>query len=87
MLKDDVSDTNMVVNELKLAVASKIAKYAVPEQILVSHCHLRGTALPSLSPLGFPQLSSNGELFQACGSSSTNIKTVISGLGFPEWFS
>ncbi|XP_005072607.1 acetyl-coenzyme A synthetase 2-like, mitochondrial [Mesocricetus auratus] len=35
VLKDDTSDTNMVVNELKLAVATKIAKYAVPDQILV----------------------------------------------------
>ncbi|KAK7798291.1 hypothetical protein U0070_014795 [Myodes glareolus] len=35
VLKDDTRDTNVVVNELKLAVATKIAKYAVPDQILV----------------------------------------------------
>lgn len=42
MLKDDTSDTNVVVNELKLAVATKIAKYAVPDQILVSQLPLGG---------------------------------------------
>lgn len=41
MLKDDTRDTNVVVNELKLAVATKIAKYAVPDQILVSQLPLR----------------------------------------------
>lgn len=35
MLKDNISDADAVVNELKLAVATKIAKYAVPDQILV----------------------------------------------------
>uniref|UniRef100_A0A8C6QWS1 Acetyl-coenzyme A synthetase n=1 Tax=Nannospalax galili TaxID=1026970 RepID=A0A8C6QWS1_NANGA len=35
VLKDDASDANVVVNELKSAVATKIAKYAVPDQILV----------------------------------------------------
>lgn len=44
MLKDDISDANTVVNELKSAVATKIAKYAVPDQILVSQLHLRGMA-------------------------------------------
>lgn len=35
----------MVVNELKLSVATKIAKYAVPDQILVSQVHLRGNSI------------------------------------------
>lgn len=36
MLKDNTGDTDAVVKELKSAVATKIAKYAVPDQILVS---------------------------------------------------
>lgn len=51
MLKDDVRDANVVVNELKLAVATKIAKYAVPDQILVSQLHLRGRASLSFKSL------------------------------------
>ncbi|XP_060048545.1 acetyl-coenzyme A synthetase 2-like, mitochondrial isoform X2 [Erinaceus europaeus] len=35
VLKDDVSDMDLVVKELRSAVATKIAKYAVPDQILV----------------------------------------------------
>ncbi|XP_010623926.1 acetyl-coenzyme A synthetase 2-like, mitochondrial, partial [Fukomys damarensis] len=35
VLKDEAGDVDVVVNELKLAVATKIAKYAVPDQILV----------------------------------------------------
>lgn len=48
MLKDDTRDTNVVVNELKLAVATKIAKYAVPDQILVSQLPLSGGIACSL---------------------------------------
>lgn len=36
MLKDDVGDVDVVVKELRLVVADKIAKYAVPDQVLVS---------------------------------------------------
>lgn len=36
VLKDEAHDADMVVNELKSVVATKIAKYAVPDQILVS---------------------------------------------------
>ena len=36
VLKDNTGDTDAVVKELKSAVATKIAKYAVPDQILVS---------------------------------------------------
>lgn len=35
VLKDNTGDTDAVVKELKSAVATKIAKYAVPDQILV----------------------------------------------------
>ncbi|XP_021556418.1 acetyl-coenzyme A synthetase 2-like, mitochondrial isoform X2 [Neomonachus schauinslandi] len=35
VLKDNTSDTDAVVKELRSAVATKIAKYAVPDQILV----------------------------------------------------
>ncbi|XP_006860819.1 PREDICTED: acetyl-coenzyme A synthetase 2-like, mitochondrial-like [Chrysochloris asiatica] len=35
VLKDDVDDSDVVVKELRSAVATKIAKYAVPDQILV----------------------------------------------------
>uniref|UniRef100_A0A2K6FJJ4 Acetyl-coenzyme A synthetase n=1 Tax=Propithecus coquereli TaxID=379532 RepID=A0A2K6FJJ4_PROCO len=35
VLKDDTSDSDTVVKELKSAVATKIAKYAVPDQVLV----------------------------------------------------
>ncbi|XP_063104672.1 acetyl-coenzyme A synthetase 2-like, mitochondrial [Cavia porcellus] len=35
VLKDEAHDADMVVNELKSVVATKIAKYAVPDQILV----------------------------------------------------
>ncbi|XP_004874833.1 acetyl-coenzyme A synthetase 2-like, mitochondrial isoform X2 [Heterocephalus glaber] len=35
VLKDEAGDVDVVVNELKSAVATKIAKYAVPDQILV----------------------------------------------------
>nr|XP_040129812.1 acetyl-coenzyme A synthetase 2-like, mitochondrial isoform X2 [Ictidomys tridecemlineatus] len=35
VLKDDVGDADIVVSELKSTVATKIAKYAVPDQILV----------------------------------------------------
>lgn len=35
VMKDDSDDTDVVVNELKSAVATKIAKYAVPDHILV----------------------------------------------------
>uniref|UniRef100_G1T4S6 Propionate--CoA ligase n=1 Tax=Oryctolagus cuniculus TaxID=9986 RepID=G1T4S6_RABIT len=35
VMKDDSGDTDVVVNELKSAVATKIAKYAVPDHILV----------------------------------------------------
>lgn len=86
MLKDDISDANMVVNELKSAVATKIAKYAVPDQILVSQLHLRGIASLSLS-FCFLQMSSNVELLQARVSFYPNIKTAVCGLDFPEWFS
>lgn len=65
MLKDDTRDTNAVVNELKSAVATKIAKYAVPDQILVSQLPIRGIASLSLNLLCFPQMLSNGELLQA----------------------
>lgn len=85
MLKDDTRDTNVVVNELKLAVATKIAKYAVPDQILVSQLPLRGD---SVALFKSPLLSTNdnGELLQAQDSFSTNVKTVPSGLGFPACF-
>mgnify|MGYP006996402214 CR=1 FL=1 len=36
MLKDDVGDVDVVVKELRSVVADKIAKYAVPDQVLVS---------------------------------------------------
>lgn len=36
MLKDNTGDTDVVVKELRSAVATKIAKYAVPDEILVS---------------------------------------------------
>lgn len=77
----------MVVNELKLAVATKIAKYAVPDQILVSQLPLRGqgdSVALFKSPLLFT--NDNGELLQAQGSLSTNVKTVPSDLGFPACF-
>lgn len=69
MLKDDTRDTNVVVNELKLAVATKIAKYAVPDQILVSQLPLRGQG-DSVALFKSPLLSTNdsGELLQAQGS-------------------
>jgi len=35
VLKDNTGDTDAVVKELRSAVATKIAKYAVPDQILV----------------------------------------------------
>nr|XP_042085583.1 acetyl-coenzyme A synthetase 2-like, mitochondrial isoform X2 [Ovis aries] len=35
VLKDDVGDVDVVVKELRLGVADKIAKYAVPDQVLV----------------------------------------------------
>lgn len=35
VLKDDVGDVDVVVKELRLVVADKIAKYAVPDQVLV----------------------------------------------------
>ncbi|ELK36542.1 PREDICTED: acetyl-coenzyme A synthetase 2-like, mitochondrial, partial [Myotis davidii] len=35
VLKDSVSDTDAVVNELRSTVATKIAKYAVPDEILI----------------------------------------------------
>ncbi|XP_059976475.1 acetyl-coenzyme A synthetase 2-like, mitochondrial isoform X2 [Mesoplodon densirostris] len=35
VLKDDAGDADMVVKELRSVVASKIAKYAVPDQVLV----------------------------------------------------
>ncbi|XP_049632202.1 acetyl-coenzyme A synthetase 2-like, mitochondrial [Suncus etruscus] len=35
VLKDDAADSEVVVKELKSAVATKIAKYAVPDQMLV----------------------------------------------------
>nr|KAF6470659.1 acyl-CoA synthetase short chain family member 1 [Molossus molossus] len=35
VLKDNAGDSDVVVSELRSAVASKIAKYAVPDQILV----------------------------------------------------
>lgn len=35
MLKDDAGDVDGVLKELRSAVATKIAKYAVPDQILV----------------------------------------------------
>ncbi|XP_069402622.1 acetyl-coenzyme A synthetase 2-like, mitochondrial isoform X2 [Ovis canadensis] len=34
VLKDDVGDVDVVVKELRLGVADKIAKYAVPDQVL-----------------------------------------------------
>lgn len=58
MLKDDTRDTNVVVNELKLAVATKIAKYAVPDQILVSQLPLGGY---SMALFKSPLLSTNGK--------------------------
>lgn len=36
VLRDDAGDSDVVVNELRSAVATKIAKYAVPDEILVS---------------------------------------------------
>lgn len=36
VLKDNTGDTDAVVKELRSAVATKIAKYAVPDEILVS---------------------------------------------------
>ncbi|XP_046534674.1 acetyl-coenzyme A synthetase 2-like, mitochondrial isoform X2 [Equus quagga] len=35
VLRDDAGDSDVVVNELRSAVATKIAKYAVPDEILV----------------------------------------------------
>ena len=36
MVKDDVGDVDVVVKELRSVVADNIAKYAVPDQVLVS---------------------------------------------------
>lgn len=41
VLKDDTDDSDMVISELKSTVATKIAKYAVPDQIMVSGLRLR----------------------------------------------
>lgn len=54
VLRDDASDTESVMKEVKSSVASRIAKYAVPDQILVrdSCFRLGGTALlKSPSPM------------------------------------
>lgn len=45
VLKDDTGDSDMVISELRSTVATKIAKYAVPDQILVSGLRLSTTAL------------------------------------------
>lgn len=37
-MKDDAGDADVVMRELRATVASKIAKYAVPDQILVRRC-------------------------------------------------
>ena len=51
MLKDDVGDVDVVVKELRLVVADKIAKYAVPDQVLVSGCPSGATKLLHFSLL------------------------------------
>lgn len=51
MLKDDVGDVDVVVKELRSVVADKIAKYAVPDQVLVSGCSSGATELLLLSLL------------------------------------
>lgn len=45
VLKDDAGDVDMVVKELRSVVADKIAKYAVPDQVLVSGCSSGATEL------------------------------------------
>lgn len=58
VLKDDAGDSDMVISELRSTVATKIAKYAVPDQILVSGLCLRYNCTAWLVPSHFPQLTS-----------------------------
>lgn len=53
VLKDDAADSEVVVKELKSAVATKIAKYAVPDQMLVSRYSSDGPPLLHF-PAGTP---------------------------------
>lgn len=64
MLKDDTGDTDAVLKELRSAVATKIAKYAVPDQILVSGTWPSGAlALCCKPPSLLPQVTANSEPF------------------------
>lgn len=61
VLRDDAGDADTVVRELRSMVAAKIAKYAVPDQILVSGPSAScGRAAPHAAPL-LPQLASQQE--------------------------